>query len=61
MSALFDDDEDVLEPQEDGLEDAEAADIIPIEVKPGPDARRRLEKLLEARRLREELDDFPDE
>lgn len=58
MSDLFEDDaEEIIEPVEQFEEleaDAELAEGATI------DARRRLEKMLEEKRLREELDDFVD-
>lgn len=58
MSDLFEEDE-VIEV----VEDFEKVDVEEdlIEVAPtGLDARRRLENMLDERRLREELDDFSD-
>lgn len=53
MTDLFED-EEILEGDE--FEDVE----LDAEVDPGLDARRRLEKMLEERRLQDELDDFVD-
>lgn len=59
MSELFDDEEDKVLIVEDELEDAE--DIVDEDIDPPlSDARRRLEKLLEEKRLRDELEDFLD-
>jgi hypothetical protein len=60
MSDLFEDDEEEIieseEPFTDLEVDSEAVEIPDATL----DARRRLEKMLEERRLREELDDFAD-
>lgn len=56
MSELFEEDE-VVEVVED-FDDVEAEVIEHIN--PGLDARRRLESMLDERRLRDELDDFVD-
>lgn len=57
MSDLFEDEEgkDVL--AEDELDEGEEADP---DSKPFADARRRLENMLEEKRLRDELEDFTD-
>ena len=58
MTELFDNDkDDLLEDDfisEDKTVEIDASDAIPL------DARRRLEKMLEEKRLRDELDDFVD-
>lgn len=64
MSDLFEEDEDdVIEVGEDFIdEDGEVdveAEVIEI-VPQGLDARRRLESMLDEKRLRDELDDFGD-
>ncbi|KTC90979.1 hypothetical protein OQJ18_15665 [Fluoribacter dumoffii] len=64
MSDLFEDDEDaVVEVGEDFVDvdseldvEAEVMETIPR----GLDARRRLENMLDEKRLRDELDDFGD-
>lgn len=60
MSDLFEDDEEEIievgEHFEDIEVDPEAVEIADSTL----DARRRLENMLEERRLREELDDFAD-
>lgn len=64
MSDLFEDDEDdVVEVGEDFVDvdseldvEAEVMETVPR----GLDARRRLEKMLDEKRLRDELDDFGD-
>lgn len=57
MSELFEDDELILE-------DKDVVEVEKIELIEEPlvtmDARRRLEQLLEEKRLREELEDFLD-
>jgi len=57
MSELFDDDDDHLVE-----EPFDADDKLPIDSSEASimDARRRLEKRLEEKRLRDELDDFSD-
>lgn len=58
MSEMFDEEDDLVEgdpfvsPDEDVDIDTSESSIL--------DARRRLEKLLEEKRLRDELDDFVD-
>lgn len=58
MTELFDNDkDDLLEDDfiaEDKTVEIDTSDSIPL------DARRRLEKMLEEKRLRDELDDFVD-
>ncbi|STX28138.1 Uncharacterised protein [Legionella beliardensis] len=60
MSDLFDEDDDLME------EVFSADDTVPIDSEDMPskntvlDARRRLEQVLEEKRLRDELDDFVD-
>ncbi|KTC82417.1 hypothetical protein OQJ13_05595 [Legionella sp. PATHC035] len=64
MSDLFEDDEDaVVEVGEDFVDvdseldvEAEVTEVVPN----GLDARRRLENMLDEKRLRDELDDFGD-
>ncbi|AWN75333.1 hypothetical protein LEAN103870_01975 [Legionella anisa] len=64
MSDLFEDDEDaVVEVGEDFVDvdseldvEAEVMETVPR----GLDARRRLENMLDEKRLRDELDDFGD-
>ncbi|MCW8398767.1 hypothetical protein OQJ26_08185 [Legionella sp. PATHC038] len=64
MSDLFEDDEDaVVEVGEDFVDvdseldvEAEVIEVVPN----GLDARRRLENMLDEKRLRDELDDFGD-
>ena len=59
MSELFDDDDDKVLIIEDELEETE--DIVDEDIEPPlSDARRRLEKLLEEKRLRDELEDYFD-
>lgn len=62
MSDLFEDDEDaVVEVGEDFVEDDREVDVdaeIIETASNGLDARRRLENLLDEKRLRDELDDF---
>ncbi|KTD05601.1 hypothetical protein OQJ19_10645 [Fluoribacter gormanii] len=64
MSDLFEDDEDaVVEVGEDFVDvDSELdVDVEVMETVPrGLDARRRLENMLDEKRLRDELDDFGD-
>lgn len=60
MSELFDDDEEKELIADDELIE-EAEEIIPeTRQRPTSDARRRLENLLEEKRLRDELEDFMD-
>ena len=60
MSDLFDEDDDLME------EVFSPDDTVPIDSEDTPskntvlDARRRLEQVLEEKRLRDELDDFVD-
>lgn len=59
MTELFDDEDDKVLVVEEELEDAE--DIPDEDIDPPlSDARRRLEKMLEEKRLRDELEDFLD-
>jgi hypothetical protein len=69
MTELFDDDEDKvlleedLSVKEDLLlkdDDAEALSFENTKQRPTADARRRLEDMLEEKRLRDELEDFAD-
>lgn len=59
MSDMFDDDEDDLD-EVDGFVNPD--DDVDIDVRESStlDARRRLENMLEEKRLRDELDDFVD-
>ena len=59
MADLFVDDEEVIEVME-GFEEEEAQVDIMDTGKDGLDARRRLEHMLDEKRLRNELDDFID-
>lgn len=58
MSDLFDEEDDLVEEEFVNTED----EIVDIDVNEGStlDARRRLENMLEEKRLRDELDDFVD-
>lgn len=60
MSEIFEDDEDKVLINDDGLADAEEI-LADQHVRIVSDARRRLEDLMEEKRLRDELEDFPDE
>ncbi|QMT61236.1 MULTISPECIES: PA3496 family putative envelope integrity protein [unclassified Legionella] len=64
MSDLFEDDEDaVVEVGEDFVDVDSELDVeaeIMENVPRGLDARRRLENMLDEKRLRDELDDFGD-
>ena len=61
MSELFDDsDDDKASVVDDDLVEAEQV-MVDIRQKHGSNARRRLEDLMEEKRLREELEDFTDE
>lgn len=64
MSELFDDDEDkiIVAEAEDIVDLDEAVDDILLDAneRPTADARRRLENMLEEKRLRDELEDFLD-
>ncbi|MDP3560618.1 MAG: hypothetical protein Q8R83_00345 [Legionellaceae bacterium] len=58
MSELFDDtDEDKALIVDEDLVEAESV-IVDVRQKPTSDARRRLEDLMEEKRLREELEDY---
>ncbi len=59
MSELFDDEEDKVLVTEDEIVEAEDV-IVGNRQRPMSDARRRLENLLDDKRLRNELDDFLD-
>jgi len=60
MSELFDDEEEDKElSTEDAFVDVEEV-ILDNRQRPTSDARKRLENLLEEKRLRDELDDFLD-
>ena len=59
MSELFDDEDKALVPEEGKIiEDVEV--IQNSRQRPDADARRRLENMLEEKRLRDELEDFLD-
>ncbi|MFY7697398.1 MAG: PA3496 family putative envelope integrity protein [Legionella sp.] len=64
MSELFENDEEKESITEDEFiddVDVDVSDIDEIDIeKPSIDARRRLENLLEEKRLRDELEDFLD-
>jgi hypothetical protein len=64
MSELFEDEDKAIVAEEEVVEveaDAEAEEIIlDARQRPSSDARRRLEDLLEEKRLRDELEDFLD-
>lgn len=61
MGKLFDDDEDKsLLTDEEIVEDEEILMVGEVRQKLTSDARRRLENLLEEKRLRDELEDFLD-
>lgn len=60
MSDLFEEDEDVVLEVSDDFEDIDVdADVVEKDNQ-GIDARRRLENMLDEKRLRDELDDFMD-
>ncbi len=66
MSELFEDSQDKVIVVEDDVVEVEA-DVVEVEAievdtrqRPAFDARRRLESLLEEKRLRDELEDFLD-
>lgn len=59
MSELFENDEEKVVVAEDALVEV-LDEIDELEEPPISDARRRLENLLDEKRLRDELDDFPD-
>lgn len=60
MSDLFDDSEDDLIEGEVFVNSEEEIDVDGIRESSTLDARRRLENMLEEKRLRDELDDFVD-
>ncbi|BCA96690.1 hypothetical protein TUM19329_30510 [Legionella antarctica] len=60
MSELFEEDEEEAIEIEDDFEEVEVDTEITETPKGNLDARRRLENMLEERRLRDELDDFVD-
>lgn len=60
MSDLFEEDEEEIIEVIDDFEDVEVDDEIIETPGSGLDARRRLENMLEEKRLRDELDDFVD-
>jgi len=55
MSDLFEEEEDLIEGDSEELPDIEKSENNIL------DARRRLENMLEEKRLRDELDDFVDD
>jgi len=59
MSELFDDAEEKESIAEEEFVEAEVAVVVPSKQR-SLDARRRLENLLEEKRLRDELEDFID-
>ena len=60
MSELFDDEEEKEINGEEEFTESEDLPIVETRQRPGVDARRRLENLLEEKRLRDELEDFLD-
>ena len=61
MSELFDDDEDkVIDAEAQDIEEDAPTIVLDGRQRPHSDARRRLENLLEEKRLRDELEDFLD-
>ncbi|KTD56478.1 PA3496 family putative envelope integrity protein [Legionella shakespearei] len=60
MSDLFEEDEEEVIEVLDDFEDVEVDEEIVEVPGVGLDARRRLENMLEEKRLRDELDDFVD-
>lgn len=60
MSDLFEEDEEEVIEVLDDFEDVEVEEDIVEAPGAGLDARRRLENMLEEKRLRDELDDFVD-
>ena len=60
MTELFTDEEEKELVSEDIKEPALALDLPPVQIKqkPSENARRRLEDLLDEKKLRDELDDF---
>jgi len=59
MSELFDDEDEKDLPVDDEFDEAEEIDVV-IKEQSTADARKRLESLLEEKRLRDDLDDFHD-
>ena len=59
MSELFEDDDEKVSTEEEGIEQAEDASLDSLPLRTS-DARRRLERMLEEKRLRDELEDFLD-
>lgn len=60
MSELFEEDEEEINEVVEDFEEVEVDTEITEASGPGLDARRRLENMLEEKRLRDELDDFVD-
>jgi hypothetical protein len=60
MSDLFEEDEEVVIEIEEAFEEIEVDTEIAEAPGAGLDARRRLEHMLDEKRLRDELDDFVD-
>ena len=60
MSELFDDEEAKEANEEEEFSESEDIPVVENHQRPGADARRRLESLLEEKRLRDELEDFLD-
>ncbi|RUR17810.1 hypothetical protein ELY21_09925 [Legionella sp. km535] len=60
MTDLFEEDEEEIIEVEDDFEEVEVDTEFTDMPGNGLDARRRLEKMLEEKRLRDELDDFVD-
>jgi len=60
MSELFEEDEEEVIEVVDDFEEVEVETEITETPNCGLDARRRLENMLEEKRLRDELDDFVD-
>jgi hypothetical protein len=60
MSDLFEEDEDVVLEVGDDFEDIDVDAEVVEKDNQGIDARRRLENMLDEKRLRDELDDFMD-
>lgn len=61
MTDLFEEDEEEIIEVEEGFEEVEVdTEFTEIPDNNGLDARRRLENMLEEKRLRDELDDFVD-
>ncbi len=57
MSDFYEEDDELLDMEEDEFVDPTVDTNTVVEIFPKQDARRRLESLLEERRLRAELDD----